>query len=50
MASIELLQERIKSLEQQLAEAKSNNAGLPAREKIQQMSSEVVDTNPYRWQ
>ncbi|XP_011496888.1 PREDICTED: ubiquitin-like modifier-activating enzyme 5 [Ceratosolen solmsi marchali] len=47
MTSIENLQQQIKILEQQLAEATLNNVGVPVREKIKQMSSEVVGTNPY---
>ena len=46
MASIEDLQKRIKELEQQLNEEQSKGGAI--RTKISQMSSEVVDSNPYR--
>ena len=48
MASIESLQARIKELEAELTAAKAggDRAG---REKIAEMSSEVVDSNPYRF-
>jgi len=44
---MEELQARIKILEKQLEDVKSGESDLQGREKIQQMSSEVVDTNPY---
>ncbi|XP_015592075.1 ubiquitin-like modifier-activating enzyme 5 [Cephus cinctus] len=44
MSEIEKLRQRIKDLEQQLLESQCKSA---AREKIAQMSSEVVDSNPY---
>lgn len=49
MSTIEELQQRIKVLEQQLEQAKAEKDATPARQRIEQMSSEVVDTNPYRW-
>lgn len=47
MDSVEKLQERIKELEKQLVELKSKDGEFSARDKVEQMSSEVVDTNPY---
>lgn len=51
MSTTDELKARIKELESQLKEAKNQNAGTPyggtAREKITEMSSEVVDSNPY---
>ena len=41
---IETLRQRIKELESQLA---TNNASSNPRDKIEKMSSEVIDTNPY---
>lgn len=46
MASVKDLENRIKYLEAELAAEKLKNA-TPIREKIQEISSEVVDTNPY---
>ncbi|XP_076648067.1 ubiquitin-like activating enzyme 5 [Halictus rubicundus] len=46
MDQIEELQRRIKQLENQLSEEQNKNM-LSAREKIEHMSSEVVDSNPY---
>lgn len=46
--SMEQLQARIKQLEEELKEEKSKNAQLPSRQKIEHMSPEVVDSNPYR--
>lgn len=46
MASVKDLENRIKILEAELAAEKLKNA-IPIREKIQELSSEVVDTNPY---
>ena len=49
---IKNLQARVKELENELKRLKSNNAAVkPAaekRSKIAEMSSEVVDSNPYR--
>ncbi|XP_060807390.1 ubiquitin-like modifier-activating enzyme 5 [Amyelois transitella] len=45
MATIEELKKKVKELEAKLAEAQGNVA--PARQKIDVMSSEVVDSNPY---
>lgn len=47
MASVEELQKKVQELEAKLA-AVQVNAG-PARQKIDVMSSEVVDSNPYRY-
>lgn len=47
MSTIKELQAKIAKLEAELANEKSKNEG-PVREKISQMSSEVVDSNPYR--
>lgn len=47
MASVEELQKKVSELEAKLA-AVQGNAG-PARQKIDVMSSEVVDSNPYRY-
>ena len=47
MASVEDLKKRINELEKELeAEKQLNKSG--GRQKISQMSSEVVDSNPYR--
>lgn len=46
MASIKDLENRVKILEAELAAEKLKNAA-PIREKIDKISSEVVDTNPY---
>lgn len=43
MSEIEELKKIIKDLEEQLSTANSSR-----REKINEMSSEVVDSNPYR--
>jgi hypothetical protein len=48
MASVEELKAKIADLEGQLASALQTNS-TPARSKITQMSSEVVDSNPYRY-
>ena len=50
MATVEDLQKRVKELEDELAKAKqlSGAPGGAKREKITEMSSEVVDSNPYR--
>ena len=45
--SVEALQRRIAELEEELRKARKGDAP-PEREKITQMSGEVVDTNPYR--
>ena len=47
MASMEELKNQIKDLEQQLQAEKQKNKAI-VRTKITQMSSEVVDSNPYR--
>lgn len=47
MATIEDLQKKIKELEQELKEERSKGGAI--RTKISQMSSEVVDSNPYRY-
>lgn len=47
MASVEELQRKVSELEAKLAAAQ-RNAG-PVRQKIDIMSSEVVDSNPYRY-
>ena len=47
MDSLESLQNRIKELEEELANEKTKN--VCKREKIEEMSSEVVDSNPYRY-
>ncbi|XP_046752473.1 ubiquitin-like modifier-activating enzyme 5 [Diprion similis] len=46
MDTVEKLKSRIAELEIELANEKSKNAA-PVRQKIAQMSSEVVDSNPY---
>jgi hypothetical protein len=49
MNSTKELELRIKELEKQLElETKKHESGRPVRGKIAQMSSEVVDYNPYR--
>lgn len=45
MTSVEELQAKIKDLEEKLLIATQKNV---ARQKIKEMSSEVVDSNPYR--
>lgn len=47
MASIEELQHQIQALKAELAAEKLRNSSQTARHKIEQMSSEVVDSNPY---
>lgn len=47
MDSVENLQKRIAQLEQELLQERNKNAG--KREKIDKMSAEVVDSNPYRF-
>lgn len=44
---IEKLKAKIKELEIALENERKRKG--PVREKIQEMSSEVVDSNPYRW-
>lgn len=46
MAEVAGLKERIKELEAELKSLKDCGKG---RESIKEMSSEVVDTNPYRY-
>lgn len=46
MTSIHEMQKKIQELEAKLAAA--NGAEGPVRDKIEVMSSEVVDSNPYR--
>lgn len=46
MASIEDLQKKIQELEHELKEERNKRGSI--RTKITQMSSEVVDSNPYR--
>lgn len=46
MSSIEKLEQIIKELESKLEAATRKNV---VRQKIDQMSSEVVDSNPYRY-
>ena len=49
MESVESLKARIAELEQQLASQGSDRENGPVRrQKIDKMSSEVVDSNPYR--
>lgn len=47
MATIEDLKLKIKQLELELEAARQTNG--PGRSKISEMSSEVVDSNPYRF-
>lgn len=47
MDKLEELRQRVKELEKKLLEEQRKNAST-AREKIEHMSSEVVDSNPYR--
>jgi hypothetical protein len=50
MSSTKELELRITELEKQLElETKKHESGRPVRERIAQMSSEVVDNNPYRY-
>ncbi|XP_077997360.1 ubiquitin-like modifier-activating enzyme 5 [Glandiceps talaboti] len=46
MASVEELQARIKALEGELSRERANKSAV--RQKIEKMSAEVVDSNPYR--
>lgn len=46
MSTVEELKSKIKELELQLEAERHKNG--PGRSKISQMSSEVVDSNPYR--
>ena len=46
MAEVAQLKEKIRQLEAKLNALKGSGKG--AREKISEMSSEVVDSNPYR--
>lgn len=46
MSTVEELKSKIKELELQLEAERHKNG--PGRSKILQMSSEVVDSNPYR--
>ena len=49
MEQLKLLREKVESLKAELELEKSKNASLKiSRVKISQMSSEVVDSNPYR--
>lgn len=47
MTSVQELLDKIKHLEMELEREKDNHKQI-AREKINEMSSEVVDSNPYR--
>lgn len=47
MANVEELKKKISELEAKLAAAQGNSG--PVRQKIDVMSSEVVDSNPYRY-
>lgn len=47
MASVEELQKKIEQLEAKLAAVQGTKG--PVREKIEVMSAEVVDSNPYRY-
>lgn len=47
MTSVQELLDKIKHLEMELEREKDKHKQI-AREKINEMSSEVVDTNPYR--
>ena len=47
MPSTEQLEARISALEAELAAVKSQSGNVSSRQKIEQMSSEVVDSNPY---
>ena len=47
MATVEELSARVAELERQLAECRKSQSH-PKRDKIGEMSSEVVDSNPYR--
>ena len=48
MDNTENLHERVKELQRQLAEFQEKDAETK-RKRVEQMSSEVVDTNPYRY-
>ena len=51
MATTGELQNKIQQLENELAEARqAAGMGTAVRQKILEMSSEVVDSNPYRWE
>lgn len=51
--SVERLRQRVEELEQELARVRNRRAsgvdhGVGGRARIEKMSSEVVDSNPYR--
>jgi len=49
MDALKLLRKKVNDLQVELEAEKSKNASLKfSRDKITQMSSEVVDSNPYR--
>ena len=48
MATIEELNAKIVLLEQTIEELKNSTKHAPARSRIEEMSAEVVDANPYR--
>ncbi|XP_070569548.1 ubiquitin-like modifier-activating enzyme 5 [Ptychodera flava] len=47
MATVEELQSRIKSLEEELSRERASKSSNTVRHKIEKMSAEVVDSNPY---
>ena len=49
MATVEELQARVAALEKELEETRAKSTASVQRQKIEQMSSEVVDSNPYRY-
>ena len=48
MASVEELKSRIQQLEAELEQERAGKAAGSGRQRIDQMSAEVVDSNPYR--
>ena len=48
-AEVQRLRERVAQLEQELSAAHVTKGGGVQRERIAQMSAEVVDSNPYRY-
>lgn len=47
--SVELLRQRVQELERELAQERSRGVQGGGRARIDKMSPEVVDSNPYRW-
>ena len=48
MDPLSKLRQKVKELQKELEEEKAKNASIKTRSKIDHMSAEVVDSNPYR--